>query len=83
MKPVSLKGPAVGSAHSAFVDSADRIATYCLCAVIALVPLVPWVTVTLDGDAERLKFGCAPEFTVRPTVVGCDTPPDVPVIVIV
>ena len=42
---------------------------FCGVTVIALVPLVPWVTVTLDGDAERLKFGWATAFTVRLTVV--------------
>ena len=37
--------------------------------VIVLVPLVPWVMVTLDGDAERLKFCWVAAFTVRLTVV--------------
>ncbi len=37
---------------------------------IVLVPLAPWVTVRLLGDAERLKFGAgAGAFTVRLTVV--------------
>jgi hypothetical protein len=36
--------------------------------VIVLAPLLPWVTVTLDGDAERPKSGGA--FTVRLTVVA-------------
>ena len=39
------------------------------CGVTVLVPLFPWVTVTLLGDAERLKFGWAAAFTVRLTVV--------------
>jgi O-Antigen ligase len=38
VKPVSQKGLAVGSADGAFADRADMIATYCLCAAIALVP---------------------------------------------
>jgi hypothetical protein len=43
---------------------------FCGVTVIVLVPLVPWVTVTLLGDAERLKFGWgAAAFTVRLTVV--------------
>jgi hypothetical protein len=42
---------------------------FCGVTVIVLVPLVPWVIVKLDGDAERLKFGWAAEFTVRLTVV--------------
>src|SRR6267143_2645012 len=33
--------------------------------VIVLVPLVPWVMVTLDGDAERLKFCWVAALTVR------------------
>jgi hypothetical protein len=37
--------------------------------VIVLAPLVPWVTVTLLGDADKLKFGWAAAFTVRLTVV--------------
>ena len=54
---------------------------FCGLTVIVLVPLVPWVTVTLDGDAERLKFGWATAFTVRLTVVERDKLPDVPIIV--
>ena len=42
---------------------------FCGLTVIVLVPPVPWVMVTLDGDAERLKFGWVEEFTVRLTVV--------------
>ena len=51
--------------------------------VIVLVPLVPWVIVILEGDAERLKFCWPTAFTVRLTVVVCVKPGDVPVIVIV
>jgi len=42
---------------------------FCGVTVIVLVPLVPWVTVTLFGDADKLKFGWAAAFTVRLTVV--------------
>jgi len=35
--------------------------------VIVLLPLLPCVTVTLDGAADSVKFGAA--FTVRVTVV--------------
>jgi hypothetical protein len=42
---------------------------FCGVTEIVLVPLFPWVTVTLPGDAERLKFGWAAAFTVRLTVV--------------
>ena len=56
---------------------------FCGVTVIVLVPLFPCVTVTLLGDAERLKFGWAAAFTVRLTVVVCVKPGDVPVIVIV
>jgi len=42
---------------------------FCGVTVIVLVPLDPWVTVTLLGDAERLKFGWTAAFTVRLTVV--------------
>ena len=54
---------------------------FCGVTVIVLVPLFPCVTVTLLGDAERLKFGWAAAFTVRLTVVVCVKPGDVPVIV--
>ena len=30
---------------------------FCEVTVIVLVPLFPWVTVTLVGDADMLKFG--------------------------
>ena len=36
--------------------------------VTVLVPLLPWMTVTLPGDADRLKLGTAAAFTVRLTV---------------
>ncbi len=42
---------------------------FCGVTVIVLVPLVPWVIVTLLGDPDRLKFGWAAAFTVRLTVV--------------
>ena len=37
--------------------------------VIVLLTLLPWVTATLDGDAESEKFGVATAFTVGRTVV--------------
>src|SRR5437773_12572171 len=37
--------------------------------VIVLVPLPPCVTVTDDGDAPIVKFGCAVAFTVSDIVV--------------
>jgi hypothetical protein len=42
---------------------------FCGVTEIVLVPLVPWVAVTLFGDADKLKFGWATAFTVRLTVV--------------
>jgi len=56
---------------------------FCGVTVTVLVPLFPWVTVTLLGDAERLKFGWAAALTVRLTVVVCVKPGDAPLIVIV
>jgi hypothetical protein len=56
---------------------------FCEVTVTVLVPLFPCITVTLLGDAERLKFGWAIAFTVSLTVVVCVKPGDVPVIVIV
>ena len=41
---------------------------FCGVTVIELVPLLPWVAVTLP-DAERLKFCWVAAFTVRLTVV--------------
>ena len=37
--------------------------------VTVLVPLLPWMTVTLPGDADRLKSGTGAAFIVRLTVV--------------
>jgi hypothetical protein len=54
-----------------------------LVTVIVLVPLAPCVTVTEAGDALRLKFGDAAEFTVSETVVVALRLPEVPVIVTV
>lgn len=42
---------------------------FCAVTVIVLVPLFPCVTVTLVGDADKVKFGWATAFTVRLTVV--------------
>ena len=41
----------------------------CGVTVIVLFPLVPWVIVTLVGEAERPKFCWPAAFTVRLTVV--------------
>jgi hypothetical protein len=47
---------------------------------IVLIPLgPPWVMLTLDGSAERLKFGGA--LTVSDTMVVCVKLPETPVIV--
>ena len=56
---------------------------FCGVTVMVLVPLFPCVTVTLVGDADRLKFGVAAAFTVRLTVVVWDRLPDTPVTVMV
>jgi len=37
--------------------------------VIVLLPLLPWVTVKLAGDADKPKSGTGAAFTVRVTVV--------------
>jgi hypothetical protein len=52
---------------------------FCGVTVIVLVPLVPWVSAKLLGDAESIKAG----FTVRETVVAFDKLPAVPVMVTV
>jgi hypothetical protein len=54
-----------------------------LVTVIVLVPLVPCVTVTEEGDALTLKFGEDAAFTVSETVVVAVRLPDVPVMVTV
>jgi hypothetical protein len=54
-----------------------------LVTVIVLVPLLPCVTVTDEGDALTLKLGEVEEFTVSETVVVAVRLPDVPVIVTV
>jgi hypothetical protein len=40
---------------------------FCGVIVTVLVPLLPWVMLTVPGDADRPKLGAA--FTVRLTVV--------------
>jgi hypothetical protein len=54
---------------------------FCGPTVIVLVPLAPWVTVTLLGDAESVKLAGGTAFTVKETAVVLDKLPDVPVIV--
>lgn len=49
--------------------------------VMVLLALLPWVTETLAGEAESVKFGAG--FTVRVTVVVWVKLPEVPVIVTV
>ena len=51
--------------------------------VIVLVPLPPWVTVRLLGEADKLKFGVAEAFTVNAMLVVCVKLPEVPVTVTV
>src|SRR5580700_10124317 len=51
--------------------------------VIVLVPLLPWVTVSEEGEAPMVKLGCAAAFTVRVIVVLCVVDPDTPVTVTV
>ena len=49
--------------------------------VIVLVPLVPCLTVRLDGEAESEKSGVVGAFTVSEIVVVCVSEPEVPVMV--
>jgi len=51
--------------------------------VIVLLPLLPWVTVKLAGEADKPKSGTGTGFTVRVIVVVCVRLPDVPVTVTV
>ena len=50
--------------------------------VILEVPLLPAVTVTAVGDAERVNAGVATAVTVSETEVVSVSPPPVPVMVI-
>ena len=54
---------------------------FCGVTVMVLAPLAPWVMLRLLGDAERVKLGGG--VTVKESVVPCDKPPDVPVMVTV
>lgn len=51
--------------------------------VIFDVPVLPRATVTVVGEAERVKLACTGAETVNETVVVEVTPPPVPVIVTV
>ncbi len=51
--------------------------------VIVLVPLLPCVTVTDEGDAPMVKLATPAAFTVSETVVVATRLPDVPVMVTV
>ena len=48
---------------------------------IVLEPLLPWVTATLLGEADRVKSGAAWAFTVRVSVVVLVRVPEAPVTV--
>ncbi len=48
-----------------------------------LLPLVPCLTVRLEGEADNEKLGVAAALTVSETVVVCESVPDVPVMVTV
>ena len=56
---------------------------FCGVTVMVLVPLVPWVTAKLLGDAESTKFGTGTGFTVKETVVVFAKLPEMPVMVTV
>jgi hypothetical protein len=56
---------------------------FCGVTVMVLVPLVPWVSAKLLGDAESVKLGTGSGFTVRETVVEFVKVPEVPVMVTV
>jgi hypothetical protein len=56
---------------------------FCGVTVIVLVPLVPWVSAKLLGDAESVKLGTGTGFTVRETVAAFVKLPEVPVMVTV
>jgi hypothetical protein len=51
--------------------------------VTVLLPLVPCLTVKLEGEADNEKSGVATALTVSETVVVCERVPDVPVMVTV
>jgi hypothetical protein len=57
------------------------IKPFCGMTVMVEVALAPRARLNEFGEAERAKFGGG--VTVRETVVTCDSPPDVPVIVTV
>ena len=48
---------------------------------MVLEPLLPWVTATLLGEADRVKSGAAWAFTVRVSVVVLVRVPEAPVTV--
>ena len=56
---------------------------FCGVTVMVLVPLVPWVSAKLLGDAESTKLGTGTGLTVRETVVVFDKLPEAPVMVTV
>ena len=66
---------------------ADRVTLpanpFTLLTVTVLLPVPPWVTETLVGEAESEKSGAAGAFTVSEIVVVCVRAPEVPVTVTV
>ena len=54
-----------------------------LATVMVLVPVLPWLIDSVEGDAVTVKFGVPAAFTVSETVVVAVRLPDVPVIVTV
>src|SRR5713226_2934216 len=56
---------------------------FCGVTVMVLVPLAPWVSAKLLGDAESVKLGTGSGFTVREMVVEFVKLPEVPVMITV
>jgi hypothetical protein len=69
----------LGSAE--FVSVTDPVKPPLGVTVIVELPLLPWVTLTLLGEADSEKFGVAVAFTVKEIDVVWLSVPDVPVIV--
>ena len=53
-----------------------------LIVIVLVPPAPPCVIVTLDGAADKVKFGVTDAFTVKETLVVCVKLPDTPVMVI-
>jgi len=65
------------------VSVVAELKLFWLVTVIVLVPLVPWVIASEDGDAAMVKFADAVAVTVRARVVVAVRLPEVPVMVTV